>query len=281
MECSLEEQVKAYEKWEVEYYYLLAQDIEFVQQKVIESKVHRGETATLTRSYTKEQLISMMLPNVSKPKCSLSYQRHSQNPDVNTHSISVHAPPSLTEDDLYYTNHKGKLVEKTIPMLRELLIPRNLLLGGRKEDMQKRLLEYNPASWRPKGMKGLEIYQNRPLYPGKMRDLYDLIKEKEEELLLHGDNCGAGKLQALQPHIMQHYEHFFNYHLVAKKNYENFVLHYKAGVDHWQGNHKLCYHGQSCPREGSLTLSQVVPIVKEIICVSASWVTEDTDNIWT
>lgn len=277
---SIEEQIKKYEEWEVESCYLLTLDIDELRVKASQVKESLGEGPYIPPSFTKQSLVQLILPNVAKPDAPLSYQRHNQIPGTGIYKIHPNAPPKIVKEDLYYVKN-GKLTEKTIPMLKQLLLPRNLLLGGKKEDLIERLMQYNPQTWVPRKRKGIDRFEDRPIDKGLMRDLYDLVTKEVQGLLSNSnDNVAAGELEALRPHILQHYDQSFDYHIVTKKNYQTFQQYYLGGLQHWQGDHTLCANGKNCPRQGSLRHPVVIQLVASILKISCEWVTESTTNIW-
>lgn len=278
MASSLTEAEEKYRKYVLERLMLEDLTVEQLKAKYLEQRQMRGEDAAVPKAHwTKETYISMILPTVARPSGVLWYEKGPQsNQSNNSVNIPRDAPPSLTDDDLL--NEKGKYV--TVNNLKDLLRERGLPVSGNKDSLVRRLLAYTPETFVPVKPTNLDRFKYRPVQDGVLQRLWDMIDVHISHFHSQNFVAEAGELMDLRPHILQHMDSSFSYHIGAHKNYSQFRDYYRNGEQHWQGNHSLCYFEKECPREGVLQLPLVIPIVHDILQTSSDWITEQTHNIW-
>jgi hypothetical protein len=177
-----------------------------------EKKKTLGESGVVPESLSKQDIIDMILVPVLKPigpDGLLSYQRCSSSSSSKLNDSSS-VPKKLNREDLSHPNGK----EYSSKELDSLLSERGLFKVGNKMQKRKRLLEYDPSSFRETVKKRrIEIFKKRPEHPCALQQLWDFIEEEMKKFQLQQNVAAAGELATLRPHILQHMDSSVAFHI--------------------------------------------------------------------
>jgi len=223
----------------------------------------------------KDDLIEILLPPVARPIV-LSFQPGSV---AAASSPSEPPPPKVTEADLLQPNGKYKTVKELEPML----ILRGLPKKAAKKDMSlQRLRDYDPENFRPPSQPAhpMAAYIDRPQGNCRMARLYDMVTAEIDTLQADGKEALATELTTLRPHILQHLENSFDYHILGRRDKSNFDFGFQNGVNHWQGYHYNCVRKNACPQEGWILSPALVAVVTAVLQESSHLVDKTTNQVW-
>jgi len=178
-----------------------------------EKKKSMGESGFVPESLSKKDILDMILVPVMKPVGHdgyLSYQRASSSSSLQSQGSHSSVPKKLISDDFVHPNGK----ELSSKELDSLLSAQSLSKVGNKQQKQKRLMEYEPSTFRETQKRCcIEDFKKRPNHSCILQQLWDFI-EKEVKRFQNDENVvAAGELATLRPHILQHMDNSVSYHI--------------------------------------------------------------------
>lgn len=212
-ETSFDPAEKAWKDYELAWIKLEGKSKKELSFLLSKKKKTLGESGVVPESLTKHEILDMILVPVMKPVGThglLSYQQSSSSSSSESSSGLSLVPKKLTLNDLTHPNG----VQYSSKELDGLLSERGLPKVGNKTQKRKRLLGYDPSTFRETQKKRrIDIFRRRPDHPCILQQLWDLVEE-EMKKFLHGNNVGAaGELATLRPHILQHMDNSVSFHI--------------------------------------------------------------------
>jgi SAP domain len=268
--ASISEEERRFRKYTIDHLALERLTVPELIELVKEKCQKEGRAQRIGKTAAKKDLIDFLLPPMAFPKEIMSFMTKAP---VDEGAIDPRAPRALKDQDFFHPNGK----QLTNEQLKALCLERNLPVSGKKEVLKERLRTYNPALYRPKVPKRIDVFSVRP--PGNclLAKLWDLLEEGIEDLKKDGFSVGASELLMLRPHVLQHLDNSYNYHVKKHSHYDQFVLFYCNGICHWQGQHALC---RNCYQEGFIADGNAIHILETILSCSAKWISEETQGLW-
>ncbi len=178
-----------------------------------EKKKSMGESGFVPESLSKKDILDMILVPVMKPVGHdgyLSYQRASSSSSSQSQDGNSLVPKKLILDDFVLPNGK----ELSSKELDSLLSARGLSKVGNKEQKRKRLMEYEPSTFRETRKKRrIEIFKKRPNHSCILQQLWDFIENEVKRFQNDENVVAAGELATLRPHILQHMDNSVSFHI--------------------------------------------------------------------
>jgi hypothetical protein len=236
-------------------------------------------------SLRKDALIDLLFPVVPKPSGLLSFQKLNESDDDDDDDLPP-APRAIEEADLLLEPGKYKTVKQLKPLLEERCLP----TSGLKDVLLQKLREYKPehATYlfiRKRKREAKENimearFANRPRGDSIMRALYDQIQAEIIKLQTLQQISEAEALTALRPHMLQHLDNSFNYHILVKRDKGRFDFHYRNGIKHWQSIHIHCARKHRCPQKGVIGNVFLIPILTDILQNSSQMIDLETESVW-
>jgi hypothetical protein len=279
MDC--EEAWKAYEVKRIPFESMTKKElIDKVDEKFQGSK-------KIPASMKKNEIIDLLLPPVPRPNGQLSFEKLNdvESGSTNRWNFDLEAPKAkeLYEEDLL--DGEGNFVYSKEEM-KKMLEVRNLPLSGTRKQMMIRLLRYHPDIRRadPKQRKAerFELFKKRPKNSNSIiRMLWDYIGVDINRFRRSGEDAIADDLMQIRPHVLQHLDNSFNYHILRRHDKDDFDFYFMNGLKHWQGFHMNCYYGERCPQKGEIVQGAVtVEALRKCMKCISKLVTLETLVIW-
>ena len=220
---------------------LIAMSKDELLDKILECD---GNGVVVFSRMTKQELVDILIPEVPRPPGFLSFQKLSDEEEEESVGGTLDSgnmgtnitPPIVSIADFLKSNGRPKTNDE----LKEMCRVRNLKIGGNKEELKNRLLQYQVSDYippKPEKLSLLSIYQKIPQNGSIMWILYKCLVKASNEL----SEAAWKDLKDLSPHILQHLDNSFTYHIIMHRNKGLFDFHFRNGIQHWQNDHSNCY----------------------------------------
>jgi hypothetical protein len=278
----ISEEEKLWREYSMQRLEIEENTVAFLVEKVkLSQPLHPGLT-----SLRKDALIDLLLPVVPKPSGLLSFQKLNESDEDDDDDLPP-APRAIEEADLLLGLEKYKTVKQLRPLLEERCLP----ITGLKEVLLQKLRDYKPehAAYlfiRKRKREAKEHimearFASRPRGDSIMRAMYDQIQAEIIKLQTVQQSPEAAEaLVVLRPHMLQHLDNSFNYHILVKQDKERFDFHHVNGVKHWQSIHVHCVRKKRCPQQGVIGNVLLIPIVTDILRSSSQMINLETESVW-